>query len=330
MTGFKTRPMMAMGAAFVCLSHAAQAVELDLPPTAQLIATNPAEDGSHLLATGPFADGILPVVEPVGQVQSFIWQVPALATSIAGLADLVRAQLGEQGFEPIFACQAAQCGGFDFRHGLPLGQAPDMFIDLGDFHYVSLERANADGTDYAALIVSRGSDTGYVHLALVRPPGPAVLPPVTQSSRDREPDATILLPEESPPVLSVAPGGLIDALIEVGSAPLDDLRFETGASALSGARYASLSSLAAFLNADPTQRVVLVGHTDAMGSLEANIALSRARAEAVRLFLTNDLGVDVAQVAAEGIGFLAPRAPNTDAQGREANRRVEVVLATPE
>ncbi len=69
-----------------------------------------------------------------------------------------------------------------------------------------------------------------------------------------------------------------------------------------------------------------MGHTDAVGNLETNIALSRARAEAVRLYLIERLDVDPGQVSATGIGYLAPRATNETEDGRETNRRVEAVL----
>jgi len=105
------------------------------------------------------------------------------------------------------------------------------------------------------------------------------------------------------------------------------LIFATGASALSGARYDSLARLADYLIANPDRRVVLVGHTDAEGPLEGNIALSRARASAVRQVLIDDFGAPSDRIDAEGIGFLAPRASNATDAGRQANRRVEVVLA---
>jgi hypothetical protein len=62
----------------------------------------------------------------------------------------------------------------------------------------------------------------------------------------------------------------------VGAAPLDDLRFRTGASELSATDYPSLLALAAFLAENPDRRVVLVGHTDAEGGRDSNIALSEA------------------------------------------------------
>jgi outer membrane protein OmpA-like peptidoglycan-associated protein len=72
----------------------------------------------------------------------------------------------------------------------------------------------------------------------------------------------------------------------------------------------------------------LVGHTDASGSLAANIAVSERRAEAVAQVLIDRYGVDRDRVTAEGVGFLAPRATNQTEEGRQKNRRVEVVVTS--
>jgi OOP family OmpA-OmpF porin len=63
-----------------------------------------------------------------------------------------------------------------------------------------------------------------------------------------------------------------------------------------------------------------------VGTLDSNIALSQARAEAVRMRLIEDHGVAPERVEAHGIGFLAPRAPNRTETGRDLNRRVEAVV----
>jgi OOP family OmpA-OmpF porin len=84
--------------------------------------------------------------------------------------------------------------------------------------------------------------------------------------------------------------------------------------------------LAQFLKANTGLRVALVGHTDAVGSLDSNIALSKARAQSVAQVLIRDYSIPQSQVEAEGMGYLAPVASNLARQGREANRRVEVVL----
>ena len=109
---------------------------------------------------------------------------------------------------------------------------------------------------------------------------------------------------------------------------LEDLVFASGSSALAAGEYASLQGLAAWLRENPALTVALVGHTDASGGLEGNIALSRKRADAVRQYLIGAENIPAAQVEAQGVGYLSPRASNLDEAGREKNRRVEVMLTS--
>ena len=87
-----------------------------------------------------------------------------------------------------------------------------------------------------------------------------------------------------------------------------------------------MQELAAFIQARPGLKLALVGHTDSTGGLDGNIAVSRKRAEAVRDRLIADYGVPSTNVQAQGMGYLAPIANNLTAAGREANRRVEVIV----
>jgi OmpA-OmpF porin, OOP family len=64
------------------------------------------------------------------------------------------------------------------------------------------------------------------------------------------------------------------------------------------------------------------GHTDAVGALEANTALSRQRAESVRAALVK-LGLAPARLVSEGFGPSRPLATNDTAEGRARNRRIE-------
>jgi OOP family OmpA-OmpF porin len=110
---------------------------------------------------------------------------------------------------------------------------------------------------------------------------------------------------------------------------LADLDFASGSASLGEGPIQSLDDVVAYLTTNPTRQITFVGHTDATGSLEANIALSRRRAEAAMAYVTSR-GVAQSQVAADGVGFLSPRATNLTAEGREANRRVEAVLISVE
>jgi OOP family OmpA-OmpF porin len=301
-----------------CLCLAAlplSALDLAWPDDAELVLQDPGAPGSHRIATGPFAEGALPTLRAEGTVSQQVWQIGGGAGDPLLMLEMVREQLVEQGFEIGFTCASRTCGGFDFRYGLPIAEGPAMYVDLGNYQYLAATRSTADGPDHIAVMLSHGGQFGYAHVAYVSPAG-AVRVPVTPSTR---------LPETDDP----PPADLIDLLLTQGHATLEDLTFETGASALSGTVYASLTALREFLSDNPARRIVLVGHTDAQGTLDANITLSRERATAVRQFLITEMGAPPDRVAAEGIGFLAPRASNATPEGREANRRVEVVLADP-
>jgi OOP family OmpA-OmpF porin len=111
-----------------------------------------------------------------------------------------------------------------------------------------------------------------------------------------------------------------------GRVVLEGLAFATGSGEIAVGAEDVMAELAAYLAANPTRRVALVGHTDAQGSLSANVALSKERAQAVADRLVEAHGVSQEQLQAEGMGWLAPRATNLTPEGREANRRVEVVV----
>ena len=113
---------------------------------------------------------------------------------------------------------------------------------------------------------------------------------------------------------------------------LPDVLFEFGRSDLTGDAQSRVQGIADVLN-DQAQgrRVSIEGHTDAIGSEEANQLLSERRADSVAGALTTS-GVDQARVTTTGYGERYPVAPNTNpdgsdnSAGRAKNRRVEVVI----
>ena len=72
-------------------------------------------------------------------------------------------------------------------------------------------------------------------------------------------------------------------------------------------------------------RVGIEGHTDNVGAAATNLELSKRRAEAVKVSLVGTLHVDAARLEAAGFGSAKPAQPNTTAEGRQTNRRVELV-----
>ncbi|SLN48510.1 Outer membrane porin F precursor [Roseovarius gaetbuli] len=292
------------------------ALELSLPSNAVMSAEIVEEADTFLLPTGPFADATLPRARLEGRVTQQAWRVTGQGLTTLQVLRPMREELEVAGWQVLFECSNQDCGGFDFRFNAPILAAPDMFVDLFDFRYLAARRGDdGAGLEYVALLVSRSGDTGYVQISHISATGAGAvqtLPdlPVAQGEGD-EGQATTPLAQ---------------ALLAEGHVVLGDLDFASGATALGPGPFASLATLAAFLNADPARRIALVGHTDSVGALDANIALSRARARAVLERLVTTHGVTRAQLEAEGLGYLAPIASNRDPATRDLNRRVEAVL----
>ena len=87
----------------------------------------------------------------------------------------------------------------------------------------------------------------------------------------------------------------------------------------------TLKEIATLLKQNTKLNVYIVGHTDNVGSLSANMDLSQRRAEAVVQALVSKHGVEAKRLKAHGVGPLCPVATNKTDEGRAKNRRVEVV-----
>lgn len=103
--------------------------------------------------------------------------------------------------------------------------------------------------------------------------------------------------------------------------------FETGKADIKPASYGLLDEVAAALKShDEIKKVVVEGHTDNAGKAKMNKTLSQKRAAAVRAYLVKQ-GVDGSRLEAKGFGSERPVESNKTAKGREANRRVDFVIA---
>jgi OmpA-OmpF porin, OOP family len=104
---------------------------------------------------------------------------------------------------------------------------------------------------------------------------------------------------------------------------LTGVNFETGKSVLTRDSYRVLDAVAASLIANPEIRIEVAGYTDSTGRKFINLRLSQARAAAVRFYLARK-GVPPPRMVAKGYGASGYIAPNTTAEGRAQNRRVEL------
>tara|TARA_R110002051_G_scaffold7035_13_gene33111 strand:- start:3571 stop:4500 length:930 start_codon:yes stop_codon:yes gene_type:complete len=266
---------------------------------------------SYAMPIGPWADGALPVKVVEGQVTQQAWRILATGLTTLQLIRPLRDQLRNDGYKIVFECRDQDCGGFDFRFGTPVFPPPYMQVNLGDFRYLA---ATKDDTEVLSVIASKSARAGYVQVMRT---GPSQDEVATADAAPLRGGAAV-----------TPKGDLVAELQTGGRAILAGLTFETGSSQLSPRPFDDLQTLADYLAITPDLQVALVGHTDSSGSLDVNIALSKRRAGSVLERLVSDYGVARRQLDAQGMGYLAPVASNLTQAGRDANRRVEVIITS--
>lgn len=106
---------------------------------------------------------------------------------------------------------------------------------------------------------------------------------------------------------------------------LGDVLFEPGKADLHPMALERLDLLAAFMNRYIEQKLLIEGYSDTRGSDESNQRLSERRAEAVKAYLIIQ-SVDSSRIASFGRGKQAPIADNASAEGRQKNRRVQILI----
>lgn len=125
----------------------------------------------------------------------------------------------------------------------------------------------------------------------------------------------------------IAAGGraLYDALANDGRVAVRGILFDTGSDRIRPESTPTLTEIGETLRRHASLRLRIEGHTDSVGSAEANRTLSERRAEAVRRYLIEQYGIDASRLEAAGRGDARPIDSNETPEGRQNNRRVELV-----
>lgn len=125
----------------------------------------------------------------------------------------------------------------------------------------------------------------------------------------------------------IAAGGrkLYDALAESGRVATQGIYFSTGSDQLRPESAPTLKEIAAMLKEHADLSLTIEGHTDNVGNAAANQTLSEKRADAVKAALVADYGIDAGRLTTAGFGASKPAGSNDTPEGRQTNRRVELV-----
>jgi outer membrane protein OmpA-like peptidoglycan-associated protein len=106
---------------------------------------------------------------------------------------------------------------------------------------------------------------------------------------------------------------------------MSDVLFDTGSYTLKPGAREKLAKISGIVLAHPGLTLQIEGHTDSVGGDDFNQQLSERRADSVRDFLAEQ-GVVPSSITARGFGKMQPVASNDTAEGRQRNRRVELVV----
>ncbi|MGB3243709.1 MAG: OmpA family protein [Sulfitobacter sp.] len=290
------------------------ALDLKLPRTARLTVERNTDPDIYSAPVEVFSAGQVPSVSVEGPVRRAAWRLDSPGLTPLQVMRPLRTQLEEAGLELVLDCPAKTCGGFDFRFAIETLPGPNMYVNIRAYQFVTaLRRVDGETKEVVTVLASTSATSAYVQIVQAGEIGTGEVKVATVA---QVPLSTT----------DAVQGDLVTRLLATGHVVLDRLDCETGASDLGQGTFASIETLAGFFKARPTLRIALVGHTDSIGGLDGNIALSKRRAQSVRQRLIEVYGLDGDRLDAQGMGYLSPVASNLEEAGREANRRVEVIL----
>lgn len=291
------------------LSHPAFAgLDVPYPSGIERLFTEQTENGTHRVPIAPWSQqSSVPHEKRSGTVTVSTFELRATSITPAQVAAPIRQALQDAKFEITLDCMSNECGGFDYRVNTPIISPPNMYVNLRDFLSITGTKGS---NQIINILISRVGERVYIQERRVDPAADA---PVTASK--------IKTTTQPTPTTNMS-----DQFIQTGAVTLDGLDFTSGSTKLGEGPFSILSELADYLRQNPNTKIVLVGHSDAVGGLEGNIAISKQRAEAVRQRLISKYGIQKLRITAQGIAYLSPRASNQTPEGREQNRRVEAVV----
>ncbi|MFW6083587.1 MAG: OmpA family protein [Gemmatimonadota bacterium] len=141
---------------------------------------------------------------------------------------------------------------------------------------------------------------------------------------------TYFADEENPMLIGpirIAGGGtdMYDVLASEGRFTAEGILFDVNSANIRTESAETLEEIGTMLQEHPDLRLSIEGHTDSDGDDEHNMQLSQERADAVRSLLIERFGIDASRLEAKGFGETVPVAPNDTEEGKQENRRVELV-----
>jgi OmpA-OmpF porin, OOP family len=178
-------------------------------------------------------------------------------------------------------------------HVRVLGDGQYIKVYLDEKRLANVPNANFERSKVLSLIVDARSEDNPAHIGRIR---------VAESRKS-----------------------IYDDLVAAGHVATQGLLFDTGSDQLRPESTPTLKKIAAMLEQHPELRIRIERHTDNVGGKDANRALSAKRAASVKDVLVRDYRIGAGRLESQGLGDSRPAGKNDTPEGRQNNRRVELV-----
>jgi OOP family OmpA-OmpF porin len=126
-------------------------------------------------------------------------------------------------------------------------------------------------------------------------------------------------------MVTVSADEMATGIAHTGSIALYGIFFDTNSAEIKPESTPTIQEIVRLLQKQPDLKLLVVGHTDNVGTFGFNMDLSRRRANAVVQAITNGHGIDPERLMAVGVSYASPIASNKTEEGRAKNRRVQLV-----
>ena len=255
------------------------------------------------LPLGKVVDGkLLKSQHLEGKITRIGYDSPA-GRSILEIYRNYESALKKGGFEILWACVNNEgCGNGSAPLYTPKG-GDDWSWGAGQ-RYLSAKASRPEGDVYVSLHIGQWSNT------------------------DRGSSLLLYVVEVKPmegDLVKVDAAALASDITKTGHSAVYGIYFDTGKADVKPESEDALKEIAKLLQQNAQLKLLVVGHTDSVGTLASNMDLSKRRADAVVQVLTGKYGIAAARLTGQGAGPLAPVASNKSEEGRAKNRRVELV-----
>jgi OOP family OmpA-OmpF porin len=247
-----------------------------------------------------------------GKLTRVSYRVPDTQRSSLEVFRNYQNALTEAGFEILWQASGKAQLGNAFTSRYQTLRDNDQLFSYSDAQTHFLTARKASEGLYAALFVTK-YDYGLKRGVVVEKGDPLIQLDVVQTKKMEE------------KMVLVSASEMAKAIDQKGSVSLYGIYFDFNSAALKPESDAALSEIAKLLTEKPELKLLVVGHTDNIGSFDANRDLSSRRAASVITELSAKYSVNESRLTAFGASFAAPVASNSSEEGRAKNRRVELV-----